>query len=85
MFDEVIMQNPMSVVAQDIPVDQKMRNMAQNYIRVYYQEWDQLNILRKGDAKEIAKMGTFIDAVRSWSNGVEPDMAALHAIKPLDQ
>ncbi|WP_440029168.1 hypothetical protein [Chromobacterium amazonense] len=85
MFESIVTQNTVSVVVQDIPVEQKVRNMAQNYIRVYYQEWDQLNILRKGDAKEVNKMGAFIDAVRAWSNGANSDVSTLYTIKPQDQ
>ena len=38
-----------------------------------YPEYKQLNILRGSNQVEIAKMNTFIDAVRAWANSTNPD------------
>lgn len=55
---------------------------AGDYIERHYPTYKQLNIMRLGAAEEVAKMGTFIDACRDWSNGDNPDPAALAAITP---
>ena len=47
--------------------------IAGEYIRKYYPEYKQLNILRTGTAEEQEKMTAFIDAVRAWSNAESPD------------
>ncbi len=44
------------------------RRQAYVAITHHYPEWQQLNILRGGDAEQIKNMGHFIDAVRAWSN-----------------
>lgn len=44
------------------------RRDARRTITSHYSEWQQLNILREGDAEKIKMMGGFIDSVRSWSN-----------------
>ncbi len=44
------------------------RHIARQVITQYYQEWEQLNILREGDTEKMTSMGNFIDAVRAWSN-----------------
>ncbi len=44
------------------------RQVAYKAITRHYPEWQQLNILRDGDAATIKTMGRFIDAVRAWSN-----------------
>lgn len=66
------------------PIDliEDNRKLARAHIVSFYPEWDQLNILRVNDAIIIAKMGTFIDACRDWSNGADPDEAVLTAIVP---
>ena len=46
---------------------------AGNKIRAVYPEYKQLNILRSSNQVEIAKMNTFIDAVRAWANSTNPD------------
>jgi hypothetical protein len=51
----------------------EINEFAQEHIFKYYPSWKQSNILREGDQTEITKMGTFIDSVRSWSNGENPD------------
>lgn len=52
---------------------EEINEFAQEHIFKYYPSWKQSNILREGDQTEITKMGTFIDSVRSWSNGENPD------------
>jgi hypothetical protein len=42
-------------------------------IKKEYPEYKQLNILRAGTDSEVAKMNTFIDAVREWANSDNPD------------
>lgn len=58
------------------------RNLARARIEAVYPVHKQLNILRAGTDEEKAKMSVFIDAVREWSNGENPDTAALEAIQP---
>jgi hypothetical protein len=50
-----------------------IRYIAGEYIRKYYPEYKQLNIMRSGTTQEQDKMTTFIDAVRAWSNSESPD------------
>lgn len=52
------------------------------HIAKQYPAYKQLNIMRTGSAEEVGKMGAFIDACRAWSNGDNPDLAALEAIQP---
>lgn len=59
-----------------------IRRMCAAHIERHYPTYKQLNILRSGDPVEVAKMGAFIDACRAWSNGENPDPAALEAIQP---
>ncbi|WP_157222250.1 hypothetical protein [Chromobacterium haemolyticum] len=54
---------------------------AEGKILSAYSIQQQLNILRKGDAKEVEKMGRFIDAVLAWKNGNRPDFSELEKIK----
>jgi len=58
------------------------REMARVKIEHHYPTYKQLNILRAGTEAEIGQMGTFIDAVRAWSNGENPGPAELEAIQP---
>jgi hypothetical protein len=48
--------------------DDDRRALAQRQIFKYYPDWRQLDILRRGTDAEKAKMDTFIDACRDWSN-----------------
>jgi hypothetical protein len=48
--------------------DDDRRALAQRHILKYYPDWKQLDILRRGTDAEKAKMDTFIDACRDWSN-----------------
>jgi len=50
-----------------------IRYIAGEYIRHYYPEYKQLNVIRTGTEAEQTKMTTFIDAVRAWSNSETPD------------
>lgn len=50
-----------------------IKYIAGEYIRQYYPEYKQLNIIRSGTEQEQVKMTTFIDAVRAWSNTSTPD------------
>lgn len=58
------------------------RRLCAKHILVHYPEWKQLNLLRAGTPTEQDQMTVFIDACRAWSNGVNPDPAALVAIQP---
>jgi hypothetical protein len=58
------------------------RELCTHHIRGHYPEYKQLNILMSGDEAEKSKMSTFIAACRAWSNGDNPDPAALAAITP---
>lgn len=64
------------------PAAVRARELCEQHIDRHYPTYKQLNILRLGAAEEVAKMGTFIDACRDWSNGDNPDPAALAAITP---
>ena len=52
------------------------------HIERHYPTYKQLNLLRNGTNDEKDKMGAFINACRDWSNGENPDPAALEAIQP---
>jgi len=58
------------------------REQCAAYINQYYPAYKQLNLLRAGTPAEQDQMTAFIDACRAWSNGVNPDPAALAAIQP---
>jgi hypothetical protein len=62
-----------------------IKYIAGEYIRRYYPEYKQLNIIRTGTEAEQAKMTTFIDAVRAWSNSETPDPwdGSLELITPI--
>lgn len=62
--------------------DAEIREMARIKIERHYPTYKQLNILRAGTDEEKTQMGTFIDAVRAWSNGESPVPAELEAIQP---
>jgi hypothetical protein len=63
-----------------------IRYIAGEYIRKYYPEYKQLNIIRSGSAAEQTLMTNFIDSVRVWSNGESPDPwdGSLELIVPLE-
>jgi hypothetical protein len=62
----------------------EINQFAQEHIFKYYPTWKQSNILRENDSVEVLKMGTFIDAVRNWSNqeGADPWDGSLDTIIP---
>ena len=60
------------------------RDRCAAHIEQYYPAYKQLNILRVGSDAEKSRMGHFIDACRAWSNGANPDPAALDQITPGD-
>lgn len=53
--------------------EHEIKQFAQSHIEKYYPLWKQSNIMRTNDEAELTKMGTFIDSVRAWSNGENPD------------
>jgi len=65
-----------------LPLVIQIKNAAYDQIVKYYPEYKQLNILMEGSEAEITKMKTFIQAVRDWSNGPNPDLTAVRAITP---
>ena len=50
------------------------------HIDATYPQWKQSNITRIGTDEQKATMTTFIDAVRAWANGDDPQHADLVAI-----
>lgn len=58
------------------------RELCDHHIRAHYPIYKQVNLLRSGTEAEKDKMDTFINACRDWSNGENPDPAALEAIQP---
>jgi len=50
------------------------------HIDAAYPQWKQSNITRIGTDEQQAAMTTFIDAVRAWANGDDPQHADLVAI-----
>ena len=50
------------------------------HIDAAYPQWKQANITRIGTDEQQATMTTFIDAVRAWANGDDPQHADLVAI-----
>lgn len=68
----------------DMPTSDPERYLqaaAEGKILSAYSIQQQLNILRRGDVKEVEKMGRFIDAVLSWRNSARPDFVELEKIK----
>lgn len=63
---------------------QEARTLCAVHIGNHYPTYLQLNILRAGTPNAIEKMGKFIDACRTWSNGANPDPKELAAIIPGD-
>lgn len=51
------------------------------HIDAAYPQWKQSNITRIGTDEQQTAMTTFIDAVRAWANGDDPQQADLVAIK----
>ena len=52
------------------------------HIIAVYPLWKQLNILREGNASDVATMGRFIDACRAWSNNDNVSRDKLNEILP---
>ncbi|MCS3806682.1 hypothetical protein HNO92_004291 [Chromobacterium alkanivorans] len=76
------MDNPISASAAAIMQEEYYRNLAKARIEAVYPLFKQINILRSGSAAEKDKMGKYIDAIRSWSNGDNPALAELEKIQP---
>lgn len=72
------------IVRVEIEMDvlQEKRMVAQHKITGQYPVWKQVNILRAGTKSEQTKMGTFVDAVRNWSNDPKSTLKQLEKIKP---
>jgi len=51
----------------------EINQFAQDQIFKFYPLWKQQNISLEGNEAKIAKMTTFINAVRAWSNSENPD------------
>ena len=64
------------------PAKIRARRLCAVHIERHYPTYKQLNLLRSGTKAEKDKMDTFINACRDWSNGENPDPAALEAIQP---
>lgn len=77
--DPVAFQELVNSINNDIN-----RRLCGEHIERHYPTYKQLNILRAGTAAEKTKMGAFIDACRTWSNGENPDPVALEKITPGD-
>lgn len=60
---------------------EQARLLASQKINDAYPLWRQLNVMMSGTDAERQQMGAFINAVRAWSNGDNPDPAALEAIQ----
>lgn len=71
------------VVEQADEVDEvvQKRIAARAKITEHYPEWNQLNILREDNERQIARMGRFIDACRAWSNRADSSFAELERIR----
>ena len=74
--------NKVIPAVDDTPPEEVRRRAARLRISEVYPEWRQLNILRSGTRKEIARMGKFLDACRAWSNDPNAPEEALAAIQP---
>lgn len=61
---------------------EQARLQASQKINDAYPLWRQLNVMLSGTDAERSAMTTFINAVRAWSNGDNPDPVALAAITP---
>lgn len=51
----------------------EINQFAQDQIFKFYPLWKQQNISLEGNEVKLARMTTFINAVRAWSNGENPD------------
>ena len=61
---------------------EQARLLAGQKINDAYPLWRQLNVMMSGSDAERQQMAAFIGAVRAWSNGDNPDPAALAEIQP---
>jgi len=61
---------------------EQARLQASQKINDAYPLWRQLNVMLSGTDAERGAMAAFINAVRAWSNGENPDSVALEAIQP---
>lgn len=52
------------------------------YISKFYPIGKQLTLSRTGDAEDLNKMHTFIDACVAWANSANPQLKDLLTIKP---
>lgn len=71
-----------STTMDKLSAAERARYACADHIARYYPIHKQLNILRSGTQAEKDKMDVFINACRDWSNGENPDPAALAAIEP---
>ena len=78
--DLVVQETPIEI--PQLPIQIQIKNAAENQIRKYYPEYKQLNTLMEGDQGKIAVMKAFIQAVRDWSNGPNPDLTVVTTIVP---
>ena len=74
-----VIQDPFFAEAPQRVAKQRAANA---HIEAVYPLWQQLNILREGDPKNIARMGKFIDATRRWSNRTQSTLRQLDKIVP---
>ena len=79
LFDE-----PIGPIIEEPPLEIKVKWAARDQIVKFYPEYKQLNILMEGNESEIAKMKAFIQSVRDWSNGPNPDLEVVKTIVPQD-
>ena len=81
-FSTFVPEVPPPVTTPQLPLEIQIKNAAYDQIVKFYPEYRQLNTLMEGDQTAIAIMKTFIQAVRDWSNGPNPDFSVVKTIVP---
>lgn len=67
---------PLEEIIENLKIS--IKNLASKTILANYSDIDQRNILMGGDAKEIAKMNTFISGIRKASKNMQNSLVNLN-------
>ena len=61
---------------------EEINQIAQEQIVKYYPIWKQNNLIMEGDQAKLDAMNEFIQRVRDWANGEDPDPDIIDTIVP---
>ena len=61
---------------------EEINQIAGEQITKYYPLWKQNNLIMEGDQAKLAAMNEFIQRVRDWANGEDPDPDIIDTIVP---